>query len=97
MTFHTANLLLENHVPEPGLELTLPQRCRGNAHGILTATKQDVRLRRCKCSTVQGRLRHESLENGDCTCLMDLQASPSAWIENIYSINLLLQSYPCYW
>lgn len=78
VTLHAANLLFEDLVPEPGLELTLPQRCRGNAHGILTTTKQDVGLRRCKCSTVEGRLRDERLENGDRACLVDLPARPSA-------------------
>lgn len=42
MTFNSTNLLLEDLVPEPGLELSLTQRRRRYVHGFLAATKEDL-------------------------------------------------------
>ena len=42
MTLDTPDFLLEDLVPEPRLELSLPQGRSGDAHCVLTTTKQDL-------------------------------------------------------
>ena len=42
MALDTPDLLLEDLVPEPRLELTLPRRSRRDAHSILTTTKENL-------------------------------------------------------
>ena len=57
-----ADFLFEDLVPEPGFELALPKRCRGNAHSILTTSEKDIRLAGSKRGTVQRRLGDVSLQ-----------------------------------
>ena len=63
VTLDTADLLLEDLVPEPRLELALPEGRRRDAHGILTTAEQNIRLVRGDGSAVQWRLRHVRLED----------------------------------
>jgi hypothetical protein len=42
VTPDATNLLLEDAVPEPGLELALPLRGRRDGHGVLTSTEDNV-------------------------------------------------------
>lgn len=37
-------LLLEDAVPEPDFELSLPRTGRGDVHGVLSAAEEDVRV-----------------------------------------------------
>jgi hypothetical protein len=46
MTTHSSNLLLQHAVPEPGLELSLTLRSRGDGHGVLSSSENDLRERR---------------------------------------------------
>lgn len=98
MTLHAANLLLEDLVPEPSLEFTLPQRRRRDAHSVLTTTKQDIGLRRRNGGTIEGCFRDERLENGDRARLVDLQGSRHHGCRRrLWHIGLLSRSYLCYW
>lgn len=72
MTLDAADLLLEDLVPESGLEFALPQRCRRYAHGVLTTAQQYVWLPTCNRCTVQGRLRSVRFQDFQRLCFMQL-------------------------
>src|SRR6266404_1341267 len=57
-----AHLLFEDAVPEARFELSLSQRCHGDAHRLLTATQKNVRQIRRQCSAIERRLCRERLE-----------------------------------
>jgi len=60
VTFHTANFLFEDFVPESCLELALSQGCRRDVHSLLATTKQDL-LWWFDVSSIQAHSRQRDL------------------------------------
>ena len=46
MTLYTTYFFLEDFVPEPRLEFTLPEGGCCDIHGVLTTTKEDLHIER---------------------------------------------------
>lgn len=63
MAPHTPNLLLEDSMVEPGLELSTSSRSGGHTSCVLTTSHNNIRLRGRDTSTVQRRLGCEGLDD----------------------------------
>lgn len=72
VTLDAANLLFKDLVPEPRLELTLPQRGSRDAHRILPTTKENVRLAGGDRGAVQRCLSDVRFEHSECPGLVYL-------------------------
>ena len=70
VTLDPADFLLEDLVPEPGLEFTLPKRRRRHTHSILITPEKDIGLARSKRGTVQWSLGDVSLQYRESACFV---------------------------